>query len=316
MSSSDSAAPVFLLLSTPDRARAFARAFAEHLPGIRLATDPGAVDPAQVRYLMAWEFPDNIAARWPHLDLIFSTGAGIDQLLSRRLPAGARLVRMIEPGNTAMVRDYVVMAVLALHRDLHGYRRQQAQEVWQARQILWPDQRRVGIMGLGELGRASLAALHPFGFQLAGWSRSAKDIEGVECHHGPDGLHPFLSRTDILVCLLPLTPDTRGILNDDLFAALPPAACLVQVGRGGHLDQAALLRALDAGQLSAAFLDVTDPEPLPPGDPLWHHPGITITPHVAGHTRAETSAMATVANLRRFLTGKPLDGMVDPRRGY
>lgn len=316
MSSSDSATPVFLLLSTPDRAEAFGCAFAEHLPGIRLATDPDAVDPAQVRYLMAWQFPDDIAERWPDLDLIFSTGAGIDQLLDCELPARARLVRMIEPGNTCMVRDYVVMAVLALHRDLHGYRRQQAREVWQARQIQWPDQRRVGIMGLGELGQASLAALRPFGFQLAGWSRSAKAIEGVECHHGPDGLQPFLSRTDILVCLLPLTPDTRGILNDDLFAALSPAACLVQVGRGGHLDQAALLRALDTGQLSAAFLDVTDPEPLPPGDPLWHHPSITITPHVAGHTRAGTSATATVANLKRFLAGKPLDGAVDVRRGY
>ncbi|WP_306752159.1 2-hydroxyacid dehydrogenase [Paracoccus actinidiae] len=316
MSSLDSATPVFLLLSNPDRAKAFGLAFAEHLPGIRLATDPDVVDPAQVRYLMAWQFPDDIAARWPNLDLIFSTGAGIDQLVDRELPACARLVRMIEPGNTGMVRDYVVMAVLALHRDLHGNRRQQAQEVWQTRQILWPDQRRVGIMGVGESGQASLAALRPFGFQLAGWSRSPKEIEGVECFHGPDGLHSFLSRTDILVCLLPLTPETKGILNDDLFAALPPAASLVQVARGGHLDQAALLRALDKGQLSAAFLDVTDPEPLPPGDPLWHHPSITITPHVAGHTRAETSAMSTVANLRRFLSGKPLDGAVDVRLGY
>ena len=316
MSLSDSAAPVFLLLSTPDRAEAYGRAFAEHLPGIRLATDPEAVDPAQVRYLMAWQFPEDISGRWPNLDLIFSTGAGIDQILDRRLPASVRVIRMIEPGNTNMVRDYVVMAVLALHRDLHGYRRQQAQEVWQARQILWSDQRRVGIMGLGELGRASLEALRPFGFPLAGWSRSAKVIEGVECHHGPDGLQPFLSRTDILVCLLPLTPQTRGLMNDDLFAALPPGASLVQVGRGGHLDQAALLRALDQGHLSAAFLDVTDPEPLPPGDPLWQHPGITITPHIAGHTRAGTSAMATVANMQRFLAGRPLEGAVDITRGY
>src|SRR5690606_6031135 len=127
----------------------------------------------------------------------------------------------------------------------------------------WADQRRVSVLGLGELGQASLQALKPFGFRLAGWSRSPKEIEGIRSYHGPEGLMAMLAKTDILICLLPLTAETRHILNADLFAQLPQGASLVQVGRGGHLDQEALLTSLDAGHLEAAFIDVTDPEPLP-----------------------------------------------------
>lgn len=306
----------FLMQSYPERVDVFRRAFARDLPGIPFASDPAQVDPSEVRYLMTWVFPDDLAERYPKLDVIFSVGAGIDQLAHLPVPPGARLVRMIESGLTSLMRDYVVMSVLALHRRLPAYLAQQRRREWAELEFVWADQRRVSVLGLGELGQASLQALKPFGFQLAGWSRGPKDIEGVRACHGADGLKAMLADTDILVCLLPLTPDTRRILNADLFAQLPRGASLVQVGRGGHMDQDALLAALDSGRLEAAFIDVTEPEPLPADHPLWSHPKVVLTPHIAAHTRAESAAEATIANMRRILAGEAPLGLVDPGRGY
>lgn len=306
----------FVILSYPERVETFRRIFARDLPEVRFASDLAELDPAEVRYLMAWSFPEDLATRYGNLELIFSTGAGIDQVVGLDLPPCAQLVRMVEEGLTSMVRDYVVMAVLALHRDLPAYLDQQRQQVWKTREFVWADQRRVGILGLGELGRATAEALRPFGFPLAGWSRSPREIEGVACHHGAEGLRAMLAQTDILICLLPLTDETRGILNADLFAQLPQGARLVQAGRGDHLDQEALLAALDTGQLSGAVIDVTTPEPLPVGHPIWSHPKVVLTPHVAGHSRPESAAAATVANLRRHLQGERVTGLVDRARGY
>lgn len=306
----------FLMLSFPERVEVFRRHFARDLPEVTFASDAAAVDPADVRYLMCWTFPDQLATRYPNLELIFSVGAGIDQVTGVPIPPRARLVRMVESGITTLMRDYVVMSVLALHRRLPAYLDQQRRREWKNLPFAWADQRRIGMLGLGELGLAALEALKPFGFQLSGWSRSPKEIEGVQCHHGADGLATMLAQTDILVCLLPLTPETRGILNADLFAQLPQGASLVQVGRGGHMDQAALLAALDSGHLDAAFVDVTDPEPLPSDHPLWSHPKVVLTPHVAAHTRADSAAEATIANLRLHLSGQDPKGLVDPARGY
>ncbi len=306
----------FLMISHANRVRAFAEAFARDLPEIPFASDPEAVDPAEVRFLMCWRFPEDFADTYPNLEVVFSTGAGIDQVMDVPLPPHVRLVRMIDSGNAALVRDYVVMSVLALHRDLPAYLRQQRERLWNVREFVWSDQRRVGFLGLGEMTHAPIRILGDMGFRLMGWSRSPKQMEDVRTYHGLDGLARMVRETDILVCLLPLTHETRGILNADLFAQLPEGAALVQAGRGGHLDQAALLSSLDSGRLSAAFLDVTDPEPLPSDSPLWTHPKIILTPHVAGNTRAESAASATALNLRRYLDGKVMQGLVEPGRGY
>lgn len=306
----------FLMLSYPERVEIFRRTFARDLPEVPFVSDATQIDPREVRYLMTWNFPDDLAERYPNLEVIFSVGAGIDQVATKPIPPGAKLVRMIESGLTSLVRDYVVMSVLALHRRLPAYLDQQRRREWINHEFTWADQRRVSVLGLGELGRASLEALKPFGFQLAGWSRSPKDLEGVRSYHGPDGLRAMLAETDILICLLPLTQETRHILSADLFAQLPRGASLVQAGRGGHMDQEALIAALDAGQLEAAFVDVTDPEPLPIDHPLWSHPKVVLTPHIAGHTRPDSAAQATVANLQRILAGESPHGLVDPDRGY
>jgi len=176
--------------------------------------------------------------------------------------------------------------------------------------------RRVGVLGMGVLGQAVIAKLHGFGFQCAGWSRSVREVPGVESFAGEEGMDAFLARTDILVCLLPLTNATRGILSRALFGRLPPGAVLINVGRGAHLVEQDLLDALDEGQLSAAILDVFDAEPLAPDHPFWHHPRIMVTPHIASMTQPETAVEAVLENLRRHREGLPLIGLVDRRQGY
>ena len=288
----------------------------QHLPQVQLRCWPDGRDVAHIRHLVAWTIPDDLLAALPNLEVLFSIGAGIDQLALDQLPANLRIVRMIEPGITGTMADYVAMAALALHRDLPQYLADQRAGLWNPRTTLHTRERRVGVMGLGELGRASLAALAPLGFQLSGWSRSEQAIDGVQCFHGQPGFGPFLAQCDILICLLPLTADTRGILCRDTFNQLPRGARLVNVARGGHLVQDDLLAALDSGQLAAAMLDVTDPEPLPPGHPFYTHPAIVLTPHTAGVTRRDSAVHVLIDNLRRELAGLPLAGEVDRTRGY
>jgi glyoxylate/hydroxypyruvate reductase len=301
-----------LYLSTPERGAAFARAFAEQLPEVPF-WQGRAADPAAVRYLVTWTAPERLAETYPNLRLIFSVGAGVDQLDLASLPSGVGVVRMLEPGLAEQMREYVTLGVLALHRDLALYLDRQRSHLWQAAANRPAAERRVGVMGLGSLGQAALAALAPFGFPRAGWSRSSKAIPGVDCFTDLDA---FLARTDILVCLLPLTTETTGLLDARLFARLPEGARLLHAGRGRQLDHAALVTALDSGRLAAAMLDVTDPEPLPAGHPLWDHPRVILTPHVACQTRAEEGVAHVIAGVRADRVGEPVPGLVDRERGY
>jgi glyoxylate/hydroxypyruvate reductase A len=247
---------------------------------------------------------------------LFSIGAGIDQFDMARLPPHVRVVRMIEPGIRQGMVEYVTMAVLALHRNLIDHGIAQREGRWNPIKLVPAGQRRVGVMGLGNLGRAVLEGLAPFGFALSGWSRSAHDIDRVNCHAGDAALPAFLSSCDILICLLPLTPETRGILCRDRLAQLPSGASLINVGRGGHLVEQDLLSLLDEGHMSGAVLDVFDPEPLPAGHAFWTHPRIIMTPHIASMTRADSAARALIANIRRHESGQPMEGEVVRGRGY
>lgn len=271
---------------------------------------------SEIRHLVAWTLPDEVLGALPNLEVLFSIGAGVDQLALDRLPAHLRIVRMIEPGITNTMADYVSMAVLALHRDLPFFLAEQRAGRWTWRNVPPAAERSVGVMGLGELGQAALAALAPHGFRLSGWSRSRHAIPGVRCFAGASEMDEFLAGSEILVCLLPLTDDTRGILCRETFARLPRGARLVNAARGGHLVQADLITALEQGQLGGAVLDVADPEPLPPGHPFYSHPAILLTPHVAGITRTGSAVQSLIANLRRELAGQPLAGEIDRARGY
>lgn len=298
------------------RGAEWATFFAERAPELPFRLWPDIGDPAEIRYLVAWVPPDDIATTFPNLELVFSVGAGVDQFDATKVPTHIPLVRMLEPGIAETMVEYVTMSVLALHRDLLHFMTQQKEQVWREIRITPAKRRRVGVMGLGQLGQAALERLRAFEFPLLGWNRSPREIKGVTCYAGADALPEFLAQADILVCLLPLTDETRGILNADLFARLPRGASLVNVGRGPHLVEADLLAALDSGALSGAILDVTDPEPLPAGHPFWGHPRILLTPHNASMTTPDTAVDYVLDVIARHRRGEELPGRVDRTRGY
>jgi len=306
----------FVYKSSAERGAVWAKQFAEKAPELPFRVWPDIGDPSAVRYLAAWTLPADLATAFPNLEVLFCVGAGVDQLDLTQVPPGIPVVRMIEPGLVEGMVEYATLAVLALHRHWPAYISQQRERRWNTLPIRTAPARRVGVMGLGVLGQAVLAKLRDFGFRCAGWARSRREIDGVECYAGEEALDAFLARTDILVCLLPLTEATHGILGRRVFDALPKGAAIVNAARGAHLVSEDLLRALDAGKLSAAILDVTDPEPLPEDHPLWSDPRVIITPHVASQSQPESSAAAVLENIRRHRRGEPLVGLIDRSRGY
>ncbi|WP_375458284.1 2-hydroxyacid dehydrogenase [uncultured Enterovirga sp.] len=298
------------------RGLAWKRIQAERAPDLAFRIWPDIGDPAAVRYLAAWHPPERPGETFPNLEIAFSVGAGVDHFDAATLPPHVPLVRMVEPGLVDAMVEYVTLAVLALHRDLVAYVDQQRREVWKEIVIRPARERRVGILGLGQLGQPAALRLRELGFRVSGWSRSGATLDGVEGFAGAESLPAFLGAVDILVCLLPLTESTRGILDRTLFARLPAGASLVNVGRGGHLVAADLVEALDSGHLSAAILDVAEPEPPPAGHPFWRHPKILLTPHVASTSRVEDAVDFVLDTIRRHRDGRPLLGLVDRARGY
>lgn len=300
----------------PKRGAAWSEIFARELPEVPFRCWPDIGAPEDVRYLIAWTLSEEVIGALPNLEVLFSIGAGVDQLDLSILPPHVRVIRMIEPGITTTMAEYVTMAVLALHRDLPALVAGQRAGTFPYMPVRMARERRVGIMGLGELGQAAIRMLAPIGFQLSGWSRSRREIAGVECYGGADGMDTFLGGIDILVCLLPLTDDTRGILCRETFAKMPRGAALINVARGGHLVQEDLLVALDNGRISAAMLDVSTPEPLPENHALRAHPAVFLTPHIAGVTRIDTAVHALMDALRGVMAGQSVAGDIDRSRGY
>lgn len=305
-----------LYKSEPQRGREWQALFAEWAPELEFRFWPETGEVRDIRYLAVWEPPDRLAERFPNLEVIFSIGAGIDQFDLDTIPESIKIVRMLDPGISAGIVEYVCMAVLALHRDLPDYIAAQRERRWAPIRLVPAARRGIGVMGLGNLGRAALARLAGFGFPLCGWSRTPHDIEGVRCFAGDAALGDFLAQCNILVCMLPLTPATRGILDQRVFAALPQGAGLINVGRGAQLCESSLLEALDSGRVSGAILDVMASEPPPPEHPFWGHPRILLTPHVAAMTQADTAARALFDNIRRHEAGQPMQGVVERARGY
>ena len=306
-----------LYLSSPERGAIWKPLLSAALPDIPFWDGADQVqDPAAVRFVACWIAPDNLFERYPNIELLISVGAGVDQFDFDALSDHVQVVRMITPSIREMIREYVTLGVLALHRDLPLYLNQQRHSQWRARPIQLARRRRVGVMGLGQLGLAAMKALEPFGFQLAGWSRSRKDIVGATTFAGAKELPAFLAQSDIIVCLLPLTPETHGILGHDFFSRLPKGAGLVHCGRGEHLDSDALLTALQTGQISSALLDVTKPEPLPETHPLWLHPGVILTPHVATETNFEEGAVFCAQAIQAHLKGAAIAGLVSKDHRY
>jgi glyoxylate/hydroxypyruvate reductase A len=296
--------------------------FQQALPDREIVLLGEAFDRRAVHYVASWKHPEGALAGLPNLSVIFSLGAGVDHLFNDpRLPE-VPIARVVDPDLTSRMSEYVVLHCLMALRQQRRYDAQQ-------RRGLWEDDRnqpaarsvRVGILGTGELGQDAARKLAAIGFDVAAWGRSPKQIAGLATYHGTEGLDAFLARTDILVCLLPLTPDTRGFLNIDLFRKLArngrlPAPVLINAARGGIQNEADILVALADGTLASATLDVFETEPLPADSPLWAHPQITVTPHNAAMSEPDAIVTLIAGQIARIEAGETLQNVVDPARGY
>jgi len=287
-------------------------------PSLDIRLFPDAGDPAQIEAAVVWTQHDMMELRgYPNLKLIVSMGAGVDHLMrAPGPPPGVPVARLKDHRLTTGMTEWVLLNVLRFHRQDMEYRAQQAARIWD--ELPAPDtaQRRIGMLGLGELGSAAAAALLALGFPVMGWTRGPREVSGVTCFAGADGLDVMLRQTDILVCLLPLTPETRGVINAKSLALLPRGAFVINAARGGHVVAQDLLAALDAGHIAAAALDVFEPEPLPADHRFWTHPKVLVWPHAASVTIPSSAAPQVVENLRRAREGKPLINLVDFSTGY
>ncbi|MTH96718.1 glyoxylate/hydroxypyruvate reductase A [Roseibium sp. RKSG952] len=255
-------------------------------------------------------------ARLPNLEWVQSLWAGVERLTAELPADGPRIVRLADPQMAVTMSEAVLAWTLYLHRDMPRYARQQSERRWKEHALITPDQRRIGILGLGALGQAAALRLRANGFRVSGWSRSPKSVAGVDCFHGQNGLEEVLARSGILVLLMPLTSETRGLVNAGLLARLPKGASLINFARGPIVDDTALIEALDAGHLSHAVLDVFSVEPLPAGHPYWSHPAVTVLPHISAPTLAKSAVAILAENIAAYLKTGNIPDSVDRKRGY
>jgi glyoxylate/hydroxypyruvate reductase A len=277
--------------------------------------------PEEIAYACAWKPPAGVLATFPNLKAIFSLGAGVDHLLHDQSLPHVPLVRIVDPDLTARMVEYVLLHALMVHRRQRLYDAQQRERVWLDHDQPSASEISVGVMGLGRLGSAAASALRQVGFRVLGWSRTLKEIPGVECSHGEDGLDAFLTQSEILVVLLPLTPATEGLLNLALLRKLKrdgalAGAHLINAGRGLLQVDDDILAALEEGSLAGATLDVFQEEPLPAASPLWKHPRVTITPHNAAASDARYLVTNVLAQIDRCERGEPMENVIERTRGY
>ena len=269
-------------------------------------------------YAVVWKPPAAMLQNRPDLKAVFNLGAGVDAILQlgAALPAQVPIVRLDDAGMGVQMAEYVSHAVLRYFRRFDQLEAQQRSGQWRFLKAFEKEKFSIGILGLGVLGSRIVAALAPFGFPLQGWSRTQKDLAGVTCHSGADGLDRFLAASRVVVCVLPLTADTAGILNRDTLGKLPQGGYLINVARGAHLVEEDLLALVQSGHIAAATLDVFRQEPLPAEHPFWAEPRITITPHIAAVTLRGDSVRQIAAKIIRLEQGHTVEGVVDRARGY
>ena len=287
------------------------------LPEWDVACWPEGVDAESVTHVAAWKPPAGFFKRFPKLQVVFVLGAGVDKFLQRDdLAESVQIVRLTDAGMAQQMTEYCLYGILHYQRQMDVYLRQQRAGQWLPQPARLAGEVRVSLLGLGQLGAQVAQNLAGMGYRVAGWSRQPRQIDGVACVHGDDGLRALLPETDVLFCVLPETPETRHLLDDDRLALLPGDAAIINAGRGSLIDQDALLAHLDRGLLRFVLLDVFAEEPLGENHRLWQHPRVLVTPHVAAETLPAQAVGQIAANLRALASGLAVSGLVDRRRGY
>ncbi|MCO7186960.1 MULTISPECIES: glyoxylate/hydroxypyruvate reductase A [unclassified Pseudoalteromonas] len=286
----------------------------EHLPGVDVREWPEGGNLAEIEFVLAWNAPESLWRQLPNLKVVQSFGAGVDGIPLSELPAEVKVCRIVDPALAEDMAEYVLGHVLAHKLRLPLYYQQQQQRLWRPKRASGGN--RVGIMGLGQLGQVVAKKMLQNNFEVIGWSRSEKALPGISQFWGAEQLHLFASQCDYLVCLLPLTPQTREILDKDLFQSMPSHGVIINVARGAHINEADLLNALNTEQLAAATLDVFAQEPVAADHPFWFHRKITMTPHVAALTSLKTAIAQIVANMQAMQRNEPLSYCVDATLGY
>ena len=300
--------------ATQTKVQPWLDAFREALPQAHVEEwEPGA---APADYAIVWRPPQQLFDEQPRLKAVMNMGAGVDALLEMRTPPGAVIVRIDDGGMAVQMAEFVCHAVIRYFRELDVYERESQNGVWAFRKPRRREDFAVGIMGLGVLGQRVAQALRQFELPLRGWSRIAKQVEGMECFAGEQHFGDFLSGTRVLVCLLPLTPETEGIMNRRTLAQLPPKSYVINVARGAHLVEEDLIELLDSGHLAGATLDVFRTEPLPQTHPFWKHPKVTVTPHTSARTLRDESVAQIAGKILALERGEPIAGVVDRKKGY
>jgi glyoxylate/hydroxypyruvate reductase A len=273
-------------------------------------------DKADIEVALAWKPASGLLASFPNLKLIISLGMGVDHLLSDDKLPDVPITRIMDDGLIGQMSEYALYWALRHHRDIDKYAASQRAKQWKVEDFVDTIHRRIVILGLGTIGQDTAKKFAALGFPTAGWSRTAKSLPGIKTFHGADGFTRLLTESDILVNVLPLTRETRGILDAKAFAALPKGAYVINMARGGHVVDEALLAALDSGHLSGAALDVFNQEPLPAEHPYWTHPKVHVTPHIAGATNPRTASPGVIENIKRLRSGGELMHCIDPKTGY
>ncbi len=287
------------------------------LPEQHIVTERHALGAADADVAIVANPPPGTLQGLTQLRLIQSLWAGVDRLLAdATVPPAVPIARMVDPAMSATMSETALWAVLSLHRGFHTYAAQQRVKVWQPLPQRRADEVAIAMLGLGELGRCVARCLVAQGYRVSGWSLRPAALPSIATHHGDDALTSVLGTADIVINLLPLTPDTRGLFCARRLDAMRPGASLVNLARGGHVVDADLLAALDSGHLHHAVLDVFNAEPLPAEHRYWQHPKVTVLPHAAAQTDPRSAAEIAAANVRRLRAGEPLQNLVDRGRGY
>ena len=307
----------FLIIFPGKKVASWAKRIQAMEPGADIRVWPDVGDPRDIEFALTWNHPPGEFKRYDQLKCIASMGAGVDHILcDPELPEDIPITRIVDPSMAQSMSEYVVMSVLNYWHHTFQYRDNQSNGRWAPKIPRQAKKECIGILGLGQLGSIAAQRLNRMGFNVIGWRRSDMAFAGIETFSGNQRRDAFLGQVTILICMLPLTDQTRGILNRDTFGKLKTGAFVINVARGEHLVEADLLEALEVGQLSGACLDVFETEPLAEDHPFWHHPKIIVTPHISSMTNPAAVVPQIVDNYRRALSGRPLMNTVDRERGY